>query len=98
VSVQEFPREERNTDQRGYGMREDDERPGYLGAMLDSERRLVLVPLDPDQPWIAFRRLRSWMKRRKATTRSPVEVFTSLPETGGAEVITLPARPNGAGH
>jgi hypothetical protein len=70
----------------------DREETGYLGAMLDAEHRLVLVPLDPDQPWVAFRRMRSWMKRRKVTPESSVDVFTAPPESQGAEVIRLRTR------
>ena len=65
------------------GMRDksDVDQPGYLGAMLEEERRLVLIPLDPDRPWIAFRRMRSWMKRRKGRGAASVEMFT-VPESG----------------
>lgn len=71
---------------------EESERPGYLGAMLDEERRLVLVPLDPERPWVAFRRMRSWMKRsRKGAARSRVGVFTA-PPGGDADMITLRPR------
>ncbi|MGH2783995.1 MAG: hypothetical protein ACRDJ1_01905 [Actinomycetota bacterium] len=38
----------------------------FLGARLGEERRLVLVPLDPNRPWTAFRRMRAWMKRSEA--------------------------------
>jgi hypothetical protein len=71
----------------------NDERPGYLGAMLDAEHRLVLVPLDPQEPWTAFRRMRSWMKRsRKGTARTSVGVFTAPPEAGETNVVTLRPR------
>jgi len=74
-------------------VQKNDERPGYLGAMLDSERRLVLVPLDPDRPWVAFRRMRSWMKRsRTAASGRSVGVFTAPPETAGTNVIKLRPR------
>ena len=73
-------------------MRDDEIKPGYLGAMLDSERRLVLVPLDPDRPWAAFRRMRSWMKRRTLAPRSSVDMFTSPPDLESAEVISLQTR------
>ena len=43
----------------------------YLGARLGDEQRLVLVPLDPDRPWAAFRRMRAWMKR--APKEAPCE-------------------------
>jgi len=73
--------------------REEDE-PGYLGAMLNSERRLVLVPIDAERPWAAFRRMRAWMKRRKVPARPSMGVFKALP-SDGARVIKLPTRSNG---
>ena len=75
-------------------MQQEDDRPGYLGAMLDSERRLVLVPLDPERPWVAFRRMRAWMKRRKVKAQPTLGVF-SAPPANGARVIPLPTRSNG---
>lgn len=42
----------------------------HLGALIKEERRLMLVPVDPAEPWEAFRKLRSWMR----TTKKPVEV------------------------
>ena len=65
----------------------------YLGAMLAEEQRLVLVPLDPSEPWAAFKRLRSWMKESKVTKDSKVDVFeapASLEHT--AKVIPLERR------
>jgi len=79
----------------GIAVATDEEKPGYLGAMLDSERRLVLVPVDPEKPWMAFRRMRSWMKRRKTNDRSSVSMFKAPPPPGGAEVIALRTRLNG---
>lgn len=49
-------------------------RPGFLGALLEDERKLVLVPLDPREPWAAFRRMRAWMKGSKPKKAS-VDVF-----------------------
>lgn len=37
----------------------------YLGAVIPGEKRLVLVPLDPQEPWAAFKRMRTWMKDSK---------------------------------
>jgi len=69
--------------------REED--PGYLGAMLDQEHRLVLIPLDPDRPWAAFRRMRSWMKRsRKGSAQTSVGVFSAPPETASNVVKLRP--------
>ncbi|MBI4728288.1 MAG: hypothetical protein HY775_02110 [Acidobacteria bacterium] len=42
----------------------------HLGALIKEERRLILVPVDPAEPWEAFRRMRSWMR----TAKKPVEV------------------------
>jgi hypothetical protein len=71
----------------------DDERPGYLGAMLDAEHRLVLIPLDPEEPWTAFRRMRTWMKRsRKGPAWTSVGVFTAPPEVAATNVVTLRPR------
>lgn len=58
--------------------RPDDAASDFLGARLGEENRLVLVPLDPDRPWAAFRRMRAWMKRAPKSKRS-----------GGAQVIPL---------
>ena len=71
-------------------MQREDE-PGYLGAMLDAERRLVLVPIEADRPWAAFRRMRAWMKRRKIPAQPSMGVFKA-PPTDGARVIKLPTR------
>jgi len=69
----------------------------YLGALLDEEHRLVLVPLDPDRPWAAFRRMRSWMKRsHKGNTQTSVGVFTAPPEAD-TNVVTLRPREPDAG-
>ncbi len=71
-------------------MQKNDERPGYLGAMLDAERKLVLVPLDPERPWAAFRRMRSWMKRSRSSAAS-TSVFTA-PRGPGSNVIKFRPR------
>jgi len=77
---------------RGMAVAKNEDRPGYLGAMLGSEQRLVLVPLDPERPWAAFRRMRSWMKRsRKGAAEASVDVFTAPPEAG-TNVIKLRPR------
>ena len=74
--------------------REEDE-PGYLGAMLNAERRLVLVPIDADRPWAAFRRMRAWMKRRKGLPARPSMGVFKPPRESGGTVIKLPTRSNG---
>ena len=55
---------------------QQDERPEYLGALLEGERRLVLVAMDPQEPWEAFRRMRSWMRQMKSTAEADVDVFS----------------------
>lgn len=78
----------------GPGMRDQaEERADYLGAMLPSEQRLVLVPMDPKEPWEAFRRLRSWMKTSTAQERPAVDVFEAPATlTNTAKVIPLTPR------
>lgn len=50
-----------------------EESANYLGAMIPGEKRLVLVPVDPQEPWAAFKRMRSWMKESK--TEASVDLF-----------------------
>lgn len=64
--------------------------PSYLGARITDERRLVLVPLDPDRPWTAFKRMRAWMKRSHAHPDGTVDVFTA-PETPGEPPAPAPS-------
>jgi hypothetical protein len=82
----------------GMAVASNEERPGYLGALLGSEQRLVLIPLDPDRPWTAFRRMRSWMKRsRKGAAEASVDVFTAPPEAFDSNVIRFQPRERDAG-
>lgn len=66
----------------------------YVGAMIADEKRLVLVPLDPQEPWAAFKRLRTWMKDSKAAqTQASIDLFessASLADT--AKVIPIDSR------
>ena len=66
----------------------------YLGAMIADEKRLVLVPMDPQEPWAAFKRLRTWMKDSKAEqTQASISLFeTSASLTGTAKVIPIDSR------
>lgn len=65
----------------------------YVGAMIADEKRLVLVPLDPQEPWAAFKRLRSWMKESKATPSAGIDLFESQASlTDEAKVIPLDSR------
>jgi hypothetical protein len=72
-------------------LQRDDERPGYVGAMIDSEHRLVLVPVDPERPWAAFRRMRSWMRRSRKSGAS-LGVFKAPPQPQPSNVIELHRR------
>lgn len=64
------------------------QRLDYLGALIREERRLVLVPLDPREPWEAFRKMRSWM--RVAKKPAEVDVFESpQPIQAAAKIISL---------
>ena len=68
---------------------EDGDKPGYLGAMFDEEQRLVLVPVDPQKPWAAFRRMRKMMKRSRKGAQA-VNIFKPPPQEG--KIIPLPQR------
>lgn len=76
----------------GLALRHDDERPGYVGAMLGSERRLVLVPVDPERPWAAFRRMRTWMKRSRKGDDASLSVFKAPVDREESNVISLRQR------
>jgi hypothetical protein len=79
----------------GPKMREQaEERAEYLGAMLSKQSRLVLVPMDPKEPWEAFRRLRTWMKQSTTTDDLPaVDVFEApISLTNTAKIIPLAPR------
>ena len=64
----------------------------YLGALVEGERRLVLVPMDPTEPWEAFRRMRSWMREKNAKARLDVFTAPSTLEESEAKVIPLRKR------
>ncbi|MHB8512924.1 MAG: hypothetical protein ACYDCC_12160 [Actinomycetota bacterium] len=63
----------------------------YLGAMIPgNEQRLVLVPLDPAEPWAAFKRLRTWMKDSSTEQAPSVDVFEAPASlTPSAKIIPL---------
>lgn len=65
------------------------EQPEYLGALIEGERRLVLVPVDPQEPWAAFRKMRSWMRQSQA--HASVDLF-SAPKPLEAEAKVIPLR------
>jgi len=67
--------------------------PDYVGALIEDERRLVLVSVDPTEPWEAFRSLRRVMRRdpRKADAR--IDIFSAThPVEHSADVIELHTR------
>lgn len=66
----------------------------YVGAMIADEKRLVLVPLDPQEPWAAFKRLRTWMKDSKAApSQARIDLFESTAALADdAKVIPLSSR------
>lgn len=65
----------------------------YVGAMIADEKRLVLVPVDPQEPWAAFKRLRSWMKESKAAPNASIDLFeTRASLNDEAKVISLESR------
>lgn len=72
-------------------MRDQTARSDYVGALIDGERRMVLVGVDPENPWEAFRRLRKQMRRE----RKPATVAlygADAPLEHQADVIDLSSR------
>ena len=65
----------------------------YIGAHFQDERRVVLVSVDPDEPWEAFRQLRRRMRRERNGGRSTVGMYhAEAPIDHSAEVIPLSSR------
>jgi hypothetical protein len=65
----------------------------YVGALLDEERRLVLVSVDPEHPWEAFRQLRRQMRRERRASTSSISLFTAAaPFNQNADIIPLDSR------
>lgn len=63
----------------------------YVGALIEDERRLVLVSVDPQDPWEAFRALRREMRRTRKS--AAVGMFhADAPLGHAAEVIPLASR------
>lgn len=85
-------RAERDFLRDAMGKEQRSERAEYLGAFLEGERRLVLVPMDPKEPWAAFKRMRSLMRQEK-TAKAEVGVFApETPLETEAKVIPLRKR------
>jgi hypothetical protein len=85
-------RAERDFLRDAMGKQQRKEKPEYLGALLEGEqKRLVLVAMDPKEPWAAFKKMRSWM--REANAKAEVGVFTpDQPLETEAKVIPLRKR------
>lgn len=62
----------------------------YVGALLEDEQRLVLVPMDGQDPWEAFKQLRRWMisAQPAAAKLALFEAPTAL-ESGLSNVVPL---------
>jgi hypothetical protein len=67
------------------------EQPEYLGALIEGERRLVLVPMDPKEPWAAFRRMRSWMRDTNSEAKASLDVFAA-PKSLEPDAKVIPLR------
>lgn len=67
-------------------------RSEYVGALISDERRLVLVSVNPDEPWEAFRKLRRVMRRERASAVSTAMFEASTPIERQADVISLESR------
>ena len=67
-------------------------RSEYVGALISDERRLVLVAMNPDEPWEAFRKLRRVMRREKANATATALFESPTPVERQADVISLESR------
>jgi len=69
------------------------ERPDYVGALIEDERRLMLVSVDPQEPWEAFRRLRRALRKDPAREKAVIDIFEAAgPLEYTADVIPLASR------
>jgi hypothetical protein len=58
---------------------------------MSDERRAVLIAIDPDNPWNAFRQLRRSMRRERG--RGRIALYDSPTQIGhAADVISLEER------
>src|SRR5438309_2052385 len=68
-------------------------RTDYVGAYLEDEHRLMLVAVDPAEPWEAFRKMRRALRRTKKAEQATLALFeTEAPIDHSAEVISLSSR------
>jgi hypothetical protein len=74
-------------------MQENSARTDYVGAFLEEERRLMLVAVDPSEPWEAFRKLRRAMRRTKQPESATLAMFEAeAPIEHNADVISIGSR------
>lgn len=68
-------------------------RADYVGAFIEDESRLTLVPIDPEDPWEAFKSLRRRLRREQRAAEAHVALFeTDTPLEHSADVISLASR------
>lgn len=66
---------------------------GYVGALIEDERRLVLVPVDTEEPWEAFRTLRRAMRKENKDSQVSLGMYESPAPIGHqADVIEIESR------
>ena len=68
-------------------------RSEYVGALIPDESRLMLVSVDPAEPWEAFRQLRRLMRKERKAAEAQVALFEApMPIEHQADVISLASR------
>jgi hypothetical protein len=67
-------------------------RSEYVGALIADERRLVMVSVDPDEPWEAFRKLRRVMRRQHQGAATTAMFESTAPIEHQADVISIESR------
>ena len=64
----------------------------YVGALLEGEDRVLMVAIDPDEPWEAFRAMRKQMRRRRGAKAAIGMFHSDSPLGHSADVIPLQAK------
>ena len=67
-------------------------RSEYVGAFLPDEARLMLVPVRAEDPWEAFRQLRTVLRRRRRSNALIALYEAAAPLEHQAEVISIASR------
>ncbi|MFA5891699.1 MAG: hypothetical protein WDA27_12230 [Actinomycetota bacterium] len=78
---------------RRRNMKSSQKHSEYIGALIPDECRMMLVSMDPERPWEAFRQMRRLLRKEKKAAEALVGLFESpVPIDLQADVIPLASR------